>query len=76
MKTIVHAAAFFNDKAPEYRASSTRARTSAGLARACTRASRCMRITYPAAVMVRTYAAADNSPAPAGFLTRTGLMNS
>ena len=68
MRTIVHAAAFFSDKVPEYRASFTRAETCAGIHRACNSAHKKMWREFPDAVSIRVYSSAYNASAPAGFL--------
>jgi hypothetical protein len=71
MNKTIHVAAFFTDSAPIYTAGVTRARTSAGMRRACELASRRAWIKHPAARMVRTYVCADNQERPADFLIYT-----
>ena len=69
----IHAAAFFSDAPPVYRAAFTRARTAAGVARACARVSRDMRAAFPAGLVYRT--CADNNAAPPpDFLRAVGRL--
>lgn len=76
MKVKIHLAAFFTDKAPEYRAMHTRARTVNGMEKAAAYARGQLWAAYPGAVRIKSYLAADNSPLPADFMRPYTLDNS